>query len=129
MLSLLAGCGAREATDTGAPRMRPAEQGAASAVYLTLRNPSPDTLVLRRVEIDVAGAATLHESLDHDGMASMMHRDSVVVLPNDSMAFRERGLHIMATDLHTPIVVGDTVVMRLVFASARVDTIRVPVRE
>ena len=109
--------------------MRPAEQGASSAVYMTLRNPSSDTLVLRSVEIDAAGAAGIHESMDHAGMASMMQRDSVIVLPNDSVTFRERGLHIMASNLHTALATGDTVVVRLRYSSARIDTVRVAVRE
>lgn len=109
--------------------MRPAEQGGSSAIYLLLRNPSPDTLVLRSVEVDAAGAVSIHESMDHGGTASMMPRDSVVVLPNDSVAFRERGLHIMASDLRTALASGDTVVVRLRYSSTRVDTVRVAVRE
>jgi periplasmic copper chaperone A len=109
--------------------MRPAEQGAASAVYFTLRNPGSDTLVLQGVDIDVAGSATLHQSMDHDGMSSMMPLDSVMVLPGDSVAFAERGLHVMASELHTALALGDTVVIRLRFRGTRVDTLRVPVRE
>ena len=109
--------------------MRPAEQGASSAVYLTFRNPSSDTLVLHGVEIDVAGSVAIHQSMEMNGMASMTRQDSLVVLPQDSVVFRERGLHIMADDLHTALAVGDTVVIRLLIGAARVDTVRVAVRE
>jgi periplasmic copper chaperone A len=109
--------------------MRPAEQGAASAVYFRLRNPGADTLVLQGVEIDVAGGATLHRSTEHDGMSHMAAVDSVVVPPGDSIDFAERGLHIMATELHTALALGDTIVVRLKFRGTRVDTLRVLVRE
>lgn len=109
--------------------MRPAEQGASSAVYFRLRNPGADTLVLRAVEIDVAGAVSLHRSMTDNDMSSMVPVDSVVVLPHDSVSFEERGLHVMASDLVTALKVGDTVVARLRYRSSRVDTLRIPVRE
>ena len=109
--------------------MRPAEQGASSAIYFTMRNPSAVPLVIYGVEIDVAADATIHESMDHNGMASMMKQDSVVVPPNGSVAFAERGLHVMASNLHTALQIGDTVVARILIRPSRVDTLRVPVRE
>lgn len=130
MIVFVASCrGAGDHDSTGAPRMRTAEVGASSAVYLTLHNPSPDTLVLLGAEIDVAAATSIHRSVDRDGMASMQRQDSVVVLPRDSVVFAERGLHLMASAVHAPLVRGDTVVMRLRFRGTRVDTIRVAVRE
>lgn len=132
LFALAAGCGAAETAPAAAPStpyMRPAETGASSAVYMTLRNPSSDTLVLGKVEIDVAGSTMIHRTVERDGTSSMVHEDSVVILPNDSVAFRERGLHIMAAGMRAPLAVGDTVVIRLVYRSSRVDTVRVTVRE
>jgi periplasmic copper chaperone A len=114
---------------TVVPHMRPAPQGQSSAVYFTLRNPAADTMVFYGVEIDVAASATIHRSMDHNNMSTMMPVDSIVVLPQDSVVFAERGLHIMATNLHTPIVIGDTVVVRLKIRPTRVDTLKVAVRE
>ncbi len=111
------------------PHMRPAEQGASSALYFTLRNRGADTLVLTAVEIDVADQAMIHRSVDANGMASMVHQDSVLVPPGDSVEFRERGMHVMAMGLRAALTIGDTVVARLRFRSARVDTIRAVVRE
>jgi len=133
ILLLAAGCGATREPAAAAvplePHMRAAEQGAASAVYFMLRNPSADTLVLHGVEIDVAGGVAIHRSTDTNGMADMVMQDSVIVPPQDSVAFQERGLHVMATNLHTALYVGDTVVVRLLLQKGRVDTLRVPVRE
>ena len=127
-----AGCGVKAAPVDALllePHMRAAEQGAASALYFMLRNPSPDTLVLHGVEIDVAGGVSIHRSSDTNGMAAMVMQDSVVVMPGDSVAFQERGLHVMATNLHTALRIGDTVVVRLRLQKDRVDTLRVAVRE
>jgi len=109
--------------------MRPAELGASSALYFTLRNLGVDTLVLLAAEIDVAESADIHQSMDHDGMASMQPIDSVLVPPQDSVRFSERGLHVMANGLRAPLLVGDTVAVRLRFRGTRVDTVRVLVRE
>ncbi len=109
--------------------MRPAEQGASSAVYFTMRNAGAEPLVIYGIEIDVAGDASIHQSMDHNGMASMVKQDSVIVPSNGSVTFAERGLHIMAGNLHTALRVGDTVVARLLIRPARVDTLHVPVRE
>ena len=109
--------------------MRPAEQGASSAVYFTLRNTGTEPLVLYGAEIDVAGNTTIHRSIDVDGMASMVLEDTVVVAPGTSVRFAERGLHLMATGLRAALVVGDTVVVRLKIRPARIDTLRVPVIE
>ena len=130
-LTMLTGCsaGRAPAVDASAPHMRPAELGASSALYFTLRNPGTDTLVLLAAEIDVAASAGIHQSMDHEGMASMPHVDSVLVLPRDSVRFSERGLHVMANGLHAPLLVGDTVAVRLRFRGSRVDTVRVLVRE
>jgi periplasmic copper chaperone A len=132
LLCTLAACRAEShppATVRDEPRMRPAPQGGSSAVYFTLRNPSADTLVLTGVEIDVADTASIHQSMNHNDMASMMPVTVVAVPPRDSVVFAERGLHIMAQNLRAALVIGDTVVVRLRLAPARVDTLRVPVRE
>jgi periplasmic copper chaperone A len=128
----LAACRAESpppANAADAPRMRPAPQGGSSAVYFTLRNPSADTLKLTGVEIDVAGTASIHQSMNHNDMASMMPLTVVAVPPRDSVVFAERGLHIMAENLRAALVVGDTVVVRLLLTPTRVDTLRVAVRE
>ena len=115
--------------NAGAPHMRPAAQGESSALYFTMTNPDSRPLVLYGVEIDVAGASSFHNSMDHNGMATMAKVDSVIVPAHGSVAFAERGLHVMATDLHTPITVGDTIVARLLIRPARVDTLRAAIRE
>ena len=131
LLVVLSACGAKKAAEdtSGAPHMRPAEQGASSAVYFTMKNAAAAPLVIYGVEIDVAAEASIHQSMDRNGMASMAMQDSVIIPANGSVAFAERGLHVMATNLHTALNAGDTVVVRLLIRPARVDTLRVPVRE
>lgn len=130
-VALLPACAGKteDAPAADTPHMRPADQGASSALYFTLRNPSPDTLVLVGADIDVAGSAGIHQSMDHAGMASMHPVDSLVVLPGDSVVLSERGLHVMANGLRAPLAIGDTVAVRLRFRGTRVDTLRVLVRE
>lgn len=131
LLAALPACRAKKtvADTSGAPHMRPAEQGASSAVYFTMKNRGAEPLVIYGVEIDVAAESSIHQSMDKNGMASMAMQDSVIVPANGSVAFAERGLHVMASNLHTTLNSGDTVVVRLLIRPARVDTLRVPVRE
>jgi periplasmic copper chaperone A len=129
---LLAACSATPAAKpkvSQPPHMRPAQVGESSAIYFTFRNRGADTAVLIGVEVDVASNATMHRSMGQNNMASMAPIDSLVVAPNDSVVFEERGLHVMATGMRAPLAVGDTVVARLRMRSTRVDTIRVAVRE
>ncbi|MCC7054162.1 MAG: copper chaperone PCu(A)C [Gemmatimonadaceae bacterium] len=132
---LLACAAAGACSSTGAPSaatgpwMRPAEQGASSAIYFTLRNPGDTALVLHDVQVDVAGRAMFHLSTDANDMASMQAQDSLTVPPHDSLVFAERGLHVMVLGLRAALVPGDTVVMRLLLRPSRVDTVRVAVRE
>jgi periplasmic copper chaperone A len=130
-VTVLAACGRNGAVSdvNDAPRMRPAEQGGSSAVYFTVRNAGTEPLVLYDAEIDVAGNTTIHQSMDADDMATMTRLDSVVVPAGKTVRFAERGLHLMAAGLRAALVAGDTVVVRLLFRPARVDTLRVPVRE
>jgi periplasmic copper chaperone A len=131
-LLLIAACSAKvpeQAKGSAPPHMRPALVGESSAIYFTFRNAGADTAVLIGVEVDVASNATMHRSMEQNNMASMVPIDSIIVAPNDSVVFEERGLHVMATGLRAPLAVGDTVVARLLLRSTRVDTIRVAVRE
>jgi periplasmic copper chaperone A len=131
-LVLLTACSAKVAEKpkgSEPPHMRAALVGESSAIYFTFRNTTADTAVLIGVEVDVASNATMHRSMEQNNMASMAPIDSLIVAPNDSVVFEERGLHVMATGLRAPLAVGDTVVARLLLRSARVDTIRVAVRE
>lgn len=131
-LVVIGACASANDTTSSAsslPHMRPAEQGTSAALYFTLQNPSADTLVLLAVDIDVAGSAGIHQSTDHNGMASMHPLDSLVVFPGDSIVLSERGLHVMANGLRATLSVGDTVAARLRFRGTRVDTLRVLVRE
>lgn len=131
VLALTACRGGKAEVDSnaGAPHMRPGAQGESSALYFTMKNSDSLPLVLYGVEIDVAGESSFHNSMDHNGMATMAKVDSVIVPAHGSVVFAERGLHVMATDLHTAVTVGDTIVARLLIRPTRVDTIRAAIRE
>jgi periplasmic copper chaperone A len=129
LAAMLVGCAReRPAPPGGGAWMRPAEQGSSSAIYVTLRNPTSDTAIVTGVEVDVAGNARMHRSVDSNGTARMVPLDTLVIPPRDSAVFAERGLHIMVMGLRAALVPGDTVVARIRMRSSRVDTLRVVVR-
>ncbi len=109
---------------------RPAAAGADGALYFTLVNPGPDTLVVVGARAAAAAATTLHETMRMgEGAAAMAHMAPlarVVVPPADSVAFAPLGRHAMLERLRRPLAVGDSVpfALAVVRGGARPDTLR-----
>jgi copper(I)-binding protein len=120
---LATACGGGDATESAGPWMRAGEVGAMTAAYFTVPNAGPDTLRLVAVEVDAAERAAFHETLDSAGTARMEPRDTVTIAPGDSAVLAPRGLHVMVHGLRVKLVVGDTVVVRVL--TSRPDTILV----
>lgn len=108
---------------------RPATAGADGALYFTLANPGRDTLVAVGAQSDVAGATSLHESMQMGQGAGAMMRMTplarVVVPPRDSVVFAPLGKHAMLEGLRRPLAVGDSVPFALAVTRGGLpDTLR-----
>lgn len=96
---------------------RPADQGANTAVYLTVENrgSTPDSLT--GVSTDEAESAGLHASVQRDGM---MHMEAMAALPipaGDRLVLAPLGRHVMVLRLRRPLAVGDSLSLALSLAS------------
>lgn len=101
---------------------RPADQGANTAVYLTLENAAaPDTVTA--VTTDASESASVHETTQRDGMMHMQAVAAVAVPAGDRLVFAPLGRHIMLMRLRRPLAAGDSVSLMLSLASGA----RVPV--
>ena len=111
------------------PWMRPGEVGEMTAAYATLRNAARDTLRIVAVEIDAAGHASLHRTVDSAGTARMVPVDTLAIAPGDSAAMAPGGLHVMAHGLRVRLLPGDTVAVRFLGARGDTTVVRALVRQ
>lgn len=130
---VLAGCTAPEPAASGryvtSAWARPADSGATSGAYLTIRNADSAAVELVAVSSPLAVAAEVHETMQHNGMAHMMARTTVGIAPRDSLVMKPGGLHVMLVHLTRALVVGDTIPVLLRFSNGDSLTARVPVKE
>ncbi len=100
--------------------------GRTGAVYLTVTaHGAADTLT--GVATPAAGLAMLHESILDNGVAKMRMLDSVPLPQDAPVALKPGGMHIMLTDLATPLRTGGTFPLTLSFAHAAPVTVAVKV--
>lgn len=137
-LALAAACGgaAQDAAPAAsAPTMqasgawaRPADSGAATAVYFVLENQGASADTVRGASSDAAEMAGLHISTQQGGMMHMTEVPTLPVPARDSVAFRPLGAHVMLMGLRRPLVAGDTVTVTLAFGSGTSLEVRAGVR-
>lgn len=84
------------------PWLRQMPEGSKNtAGFLTIRNNTGKPLILKDVTLDWANMAMLHESKVVDGMARMLHKDSITI--KQSLNFQPGGLHIMIMGIKEPL--------------------------
>jgi len=107
---------------------RAADQGRASAVYFTVRNPGSEPLRLIDVRTDLASIVTLHKTgLNSKGVARMSAVARITIEPGAALAFEPGGMHAMMIDLEKPLVEGQTFPLRLKFYDMDELIVEVPV--
>ncbi len=114
-----------------APWARPTPPGAkASAVYFTLESAEGDTLSGAEPVDSLTNAAELHAMFrDAKGGMGMRALASLAIAPHGRVTLAPGGTHLMLTGLRRALVAGDTLVLRLRFAAAGAQIVRVPVQE
>jgi hypothetical protein len=131
------GCGAQppagpaHGVRVSAAWARPTPPGAkAAAAYFTLESAEGDTLSGAESADSLTNAAELHEMF-HDAKGGMGMRAlaSLAVPPHGRVTLAPGGTHLMLTGLRRALVAGDTLVLRLRFAAAGAQILRVPVQE
>lgn len=127
LLALLAACGAPEQpqghrsggiTITGMWGT-PGINGRVSAAYGTIANhgTEPDSLIA--ISSPAAPLIEVHQMVEQEGMLRMRGMKwPVVIAPGDSLAMAPGGTHLMLMELHQSLQLGDSVTLRLSFASA-----------
>lgn len=114
-----------------APWIRPAPQGAVSAMYATLVNgtTAPDTLYA--VRFAGADSVEIHETQpmdDGSGMSGMREIGPLPVPPTSRVRLQPGGKHVMLMGLKEALNVGDTLTVFLNFSDTGPRQLTVPVR-
>lgn len=107
--------------------VREAPPGAAMmAAYLSITNRGDRDVELTSVESSAFGHVMLHKSETVDGIARMLHQDSIRVPAHGSVKLEPGGYHLMMPAPETRLSVGDQVVFVLHFddgSSTRVTAV------
>ncbi len=107
---------------------RIADSGATSGAYLEIANNDTVAITLVGVTTNDAGAAEVHETMQHDGMAHMMPRTEVRIPAGDVLTMAPGGLHVMLVDVRRAFVIGDSVRLRLRFSDSTTVDVTAPVQ-
>jgi copper(I)-binding protein len=120
---------AAQSADDTAPKVtvdhvwsRAAPAGRSAAVFLTITAAGGSDR-LTHVAAAIAGGAEIHQSEEQNGVMRMHAVDVVAVAPGAPLKFAPGGYHIMLTNLHHALAVGDTFPITLTFEHAGAITV------
>ena len=136
----LAGC-STESTDVAAPAadevalevsdarlMLPAVSGRPGAIYFEVKNTGEKNYAIRRADVEGAGSAELHGSMEMNGQMTMDSLGQVLVNAGDSQSFEPGGFHVMVFDLDPSLAAGGTTEMTLTVVGGKKKSFPVEIR-
>ena len=107
---------------------RIADSGATSGAYMEIANNDTVAITLVGITTNDAGAAEVHETMQHDGMAHMMPRADVGIPAGDVLIMAPGGVHVMLVNVRRTLAIGDSVRLRLRFSDSTTVAVTAPVR-
>lgn len=99
-----------------------------TSAYMVLKNPGAEPVILTGANSPVAGAVTLHSTMNHNGMLHMQHVSSATIPAQGELILASGGMHLMLTQLRQVPKVGELVELTLQFADGSTQTLTLPVR-
>ena len=106
----------------------PAVSGNPAAIYFDLAYTGDRDTVIRRVDVAGAQSATLHETVEQDGSASMVETFQHRIAAGETVKFEPGGLHVMAMGLASDITEGAQVEVTLTFVGGDKASFLAPVQ-
>ncbi len=95
-----------------------AMNGGTSAVYLTIRNTGRETDRLLHATSDAAHAIEFHQTVDKDGVISMIPIDTIDIPKKGSVELEPGGFHMMLVGLTRDLIPGEKILLNLNFEKA-----------
>jgi hypothetical protein len=109
--------------------VREAPTGASMmAAYLEIENPTGRDIALVSVDSPTFAHVMLHRSVTVDGVARMLHKDSITVPAHSAVALEPGSYHLMMPAPPTHLVAGDKVQFVLHFADGSSLTVTAEVK-
>lgn len=108
--------------------MLPAVSDRPGAIYFDVENTGDRNYAIRRADVEGAGRAELHASMQMDGEMTMDSVGQVLVNAGDEETFEPGGYHVMVFDLDPAIAAGDTAEMTLTVVGGKQKSFPVEVR-
>lgn len=128
ILASVGGASAAEIMVTEAFARASATPGAkAGAAYVSLMNHGAEADRLVAVSTPVAGMASLHQSVEENGVMKMPELGATDIAPMGTLEMKPGGIHVMLMDLKTPLKKGDTITITFTFEKAGKVEVVVPV--
>lgn len=100
-----------------------------TAAYMTIGNNSDDDVSLISVSTDVAEFVEIHATTIENDIARMSPVDELDIDAGESVVLEPGGYHIMLINLNRDLIPGETIALKLTFASNIEMTIDVPVMD
>ena len=113
---------------TNARLMLPAVAGNPGAIYFDVENNGDRNYAIRRADVEGAGSAELHGSMEMNGEMTMDSVGQVLVEAGDKQSFEPGGFHVMVFDLDPSIEAGGSTDMTLTVVGGKTKTFPVEVR-
>ena len=107
---------------------RISDSGGTSGAYMNIVNNDTVPITLVGVSTADAGAAEVHETMQHEGVVQMMPRTELRMAVGEVVTMAPGGLHVMLVDVRRSLAVGDSVQLRLQFSDSTSVAIAVPVK-
>ena len=86
---------------------------------MTLTNTDSASVTIVGVASDVSSSASIHETMDMDGMSHMMARPSITIDRDSTLRMTPGGLHVMLNDLMRALRVGDSLTLHFTLSATR----------
>lgn len=98
-----------------------------SAVYMVMMNHGDQDIEVSGLSASVSDSASIHETLNDDGMMRMQALERVIVPAQGELELVPGGMHVMLMGLQQSLKEGDSVTLTLEFANSDNMDIEVPV--
>jgi copper(I)-binding protein len=126
---LLSACGSQSSIQVTDVWARPGLQEGNTGVFFIIDNPASTEDRLLSAQSSIAAIVELHKTEMKDDVMQMIKQDYVDIPANGQVIFKPGDLHVMLIDLSSPLNVGDTFEITLVFEHSGEITLEVPVQE
>ncbi len=100
-----------------------------TAAFMTLTNTSDKSVELMDISAEIAMHSMIHDNVVTDGVASMVHVDSLILAPGESVALKPGSKHIMLMHLQQVPKLNESVELVFEYADGSTQKVTLPVKK